>query len=861
MELLEREAFRATLAEYAREARAGDGRLILISGESGMGKTALLDAFQHDLPDARWLWGSCDALLTPRPLGPLFDIGAQLSGDLADLCRQGADRDGLFAAFLAELGNPDDFTVAVIEDAHWADEATVDLLSFAGRRLARMSALVLVTFRDDELGDDHPLRLVLGDLATQRGTRRMRLPPLSEEAVRTLAAGREVDAAELHRVTAGNPFYVREVLDTGWPAVPPTVRDMVSTRLVRSPSEARRAVEFAAVIGTRVDRNLLTAVLQNSDASAAEYLSTGILLPDGDDLRFRHELVRMAVEEGIAPHRKRELHARLLEELEATGRADPALLAHHADGAGNEAAVLRHAADAALRSSALGAHREAAAQFERALRFGDDLTAHDRAGLYEGAAGEYALLDRWHEAETALRLALDLRRATHDDVHAGDDLRRLSVTLWRLCRGKESEEAAHEAVTVLSGLPAGPELAWAYATNGVMLPPGQVQQRLYFMSLARDLGERQHQPDVVSYALNAIGLSETESGGDGTATLEQALRLALNANLQEAVGRAYTSLQESFISLHRFDLAEHYYREGMSYCDDRELGVFTYCLAGARTVALTLLGRWDEAVDIGTRLLARPGVSPVNRLNALTALGCISCRRGQAGGWDLLDEVLQMAEGTADPCWVVPVRAARAELRWLAGEPGLAADEALAVPDVIEQADPYATWSLAIWLWRLGLDARLPSDPPEPYALEMTGGWQQAAAAWERLGRRYDAALVRVIHGDEAALREALTEFDGLGARTTAAAARRRMRELGVRAIPRGPRPATQSAPAGLTAREQEVLALISQGLSDKEISRKLFISERTVQHHVSAVLAKIGVASRTAAAAEAARLGIGASA
>jgi DNA-binding CsgD family transcriptional regulator len=860
MELLEREAFRATLAEYAREARAGDGRLILISGESGMGKTALLEAFERDLPDARWLWGSCDALLTPRPLGPLFDIGAQLDGDLADLCRQGADRDGLFAAFLAEIGDPGAFTVAVIEDAHWADEATIDLLSFAGRRLARMSALVLVTFRDDELGDDHPLRLVLGDLATQRGTRRMRLPPLSEEAVRTLASGRrDVDAAELHRVTAGNPFYVGEVLDTGWPAVPPTVRDMVGARLVRSSSEARRAVEFAAVIGTRVDRNLLTAVLESSDAAAAECLSTGILLPDGDDLRFRHELVRMAVEEGIAPHRKRELHARLLKEMEATGRADPALLAHHADGAGNEAAVLRHAADAARRSSALGAHREAAAQFERALWFGDGLMAHDRAGLYESAAGEYALLDRWHEAERALRLALDLRRAAHDDVHAGEDLRRLAVTLWRLCRGKESEEAAREAVTVLSALPAGPELAWAYATNGVMLPPGQVQERLDFLSLARDLGERQHQPDVVSYALNAIGLNETESGGDGTATLEQALRLALNANLQEAAGRAYTSLQESFISLHRFDLAEHYYHEGMSYCDDRELGVFTYCLTGARSVALTLLGQWDEAVDIGNRLLARPGVSPVNRLNALTAIGSISGRRGQADGWDLLDEVLQIAEGTADPCWVVPVRAARAELRWLAGEPGLAADEALAVRDVIEQADPYATWSLAIWLWRLGLDARLPSEPPEPYALEMSGGWQQAATAWERLGRPYDAALVRVIHGDEAALRDALAVFDGLGARTAAAAARRRMHELGVRAIPRGPRPATQSAPAGLTAREQEVLALIAQGLPDKEISRKLFISERTVQHHVSAVLSKIGVASRTAAAAEAARLGIGA--
>jgi predicted ATPase len=175
MELLEREPFLQTLDEYAEEVKRGSGRLVLVSGESGLGKTALVEAFHDRSKGLRWLWGACDGLLMPRPLGPLFDIGALVDGELADLCRQGALRDRLFEAFLRDIGSRAAGTVAVIEDVHWADEATIDLLNYLGRRIGRSPALVLATYRDEELSDDHPMRLVLGDLATQRGTRRMQL--------------------------------------------------------------------------------------------------------------------------------------------------------------------------------------------------------------------------------------------------------------------------------------------------------------------------------------------------------------------------------------------------------------------------------------------------------------------------------------------------------------------------------------------------------------------------------------------------------------------------------------------------------------------------------------------------------------
>src|SRR5215468_6744635 len=468
MELLERTAFLQTLAEYAGEAQRGNGRLVLLSGESGIGKTVLLEGFQQQMPGSRWLWGGCDGLLTPRPLGPLFDIGAQLDGEFAARCRSEAPRERLFTGFLAEIGPPARFTVAVIEDVHWPDEATIDLLSFLGRRLGRMPALLLATYRDDELAVDHPLRVVLGDLATQRATRRMRLPPLSVDAVRELVGQRDVDAAELHRITGGNPFFVTEILEAGWPAVPPTVRDTVAARLTRSGAGARQVIEAAALIGARVDQSLLSSILPDT-APVDESLTSGILVADDGELRFRHELVRMAVEAGIAPRRKAELHGLLIAALEERGNADPALLAHHAEGAGNAKAVLLHAPEAARQASALGAHREAAAQFERALRFSADSAATVLGGLTAGINDESSVFDPWEKTEEAVRAALAVRRELGDDRSISQDLQVLSATLWRLCRGEESHAAAHEAVLALEDLPPSRELGFAYAGLGIAL--------------------------------------------------------------------------------------------------------------------------------------------------------------------------------------------------------------------------------------------------------------------------------------------------------------------------------------------------------------------------------------------------------
>src|SRR5690348_11789046 len=506
MELLERSSFLDVLAGYADEAKHGSGRLVLVSGESGIGKTALIEAFRAQLDGARWLWGACDGLLTPRPLGPLFDIATQVGGQFSELCDQGAGPDRLFGAFLAELDSPAVLTVAVIEDVHWADEATIDLLRFAGRRLGRMRALVLVTYRDDELGDD-PLRLLVGDLATHRATRRMGLPPLSEDAVRALAGQRDVDAAELCRVTGGNPFLVCEAIEAGWPAVPPTVRDVVGARLARSNAQVREALQAAAVIGPRMDLEVLASVLDGPSAPLDDCLRTGLVTADATSLRFRHELARMAVVAAIPPHRRGELHARLLRVLEDAGSTDPAVLAHHAEGAGDVAAIRRYAREAARRSAALGAHREAAAQYQRALRYADTADRAGLAGLHEGLAAEHALLDRLKESEPALPPALDIRRELADAQPAGEDRGMLSGILWQQCRGDESIQAAEEALRVLQSLPPGPELAAAQIDVAFgWSDAGRQAEALDAVAQALELGKRLGRNDVVNHALLATGI-------------------------------------------------------------------------------------------------------------------------------------------------------------------------------------------------------------------------------------------------------------------------------------------------------------------------------------------------------------------
>ncbi len=631
--LLERESALASLRQYASEAAGAEGRLVLVSGEAGVGKSALVEQLEKDTPDARWLWGACDGLFTPRPLGPLFDVAEDLGGELLELCRAHAARDDLFAALLRQAGEPNVFTVLVFEDMHWADEATVDLLRFLGRRLRNTSVLLIATYRDDAWTADDRLRLALGELATQRSTRRIGLGPLSSAAITKLAAGSGLDAAELYRLTSGNPFYATEALYSGTEQVPPSARDAVLARGARLSSNARELLDIAALTGTRVELRVLSAVTACRSDAVDELVTSGLLVGDGAWLRFRHEIARLAVEQAVAAHRRMAVHAQVLAALCALGIDDDARIAFHAEAAADGAAVVHYASRAARRSAELGSHRESAAQFERALRFAEGVESVTLAALYEDYAYEVSVLDRWDEAADAYERALTLWRGSDDVRREADTLRKLSRTMWRLCRADDAIAAAVAAVTVAEPLGDGAELAWAYAN----LANQRMQAR--DSQLAIDLGRRAYAiaaaaniPAVLSEAANTIAVAHAQIGGEWLDGLTEALDIAIAHGLASQVGRAYSNLYATHCEQRRFADGDRYLADGLSYCDERDMEVYSTCLLGERTSMMEKTGRWTAGIELGADLLHRVA-SPVNRINPLMSVGLIRARFGDDGVW------------------------------------------------------------------------------------------------------------------------------------------------------------------------------------------------------------------------------------
>jgi DNA-binding CsgD family transcriptional regulator len=861
MELLEREPSLALLADCAAEARRGDGRLVVLGGEAGVGKTALLERFQRELRDARWSWGACDGLFTPRPLGPLYDLADQLGGELQEQFARGASRDDLFRALLRQVSGPGPVNVVVVEDIHWADEATMDLLRFAGRRLRDTRVLLVVTFRDDDLATDDQLRVALGELARHRTTRRIALAPLSADAVRALAGGSSLEAAALYQLTGGNPFYVTEVLQAGMAEVPASARDAVLARAAGLGADSRQLLEVAALTGARVEAGLLEATAGCPPAAVDELLACGLLAADGGRLRFRHEIARLAVEQAIPPRRRAAIHGQILTALRSSGSQDEAQMAFHAEEADDVAAVLRYAPAAARRAAALASHREAVAQFERALRFASGTSGFKAvavAALYDELAAELMLLDRPAEAAEACKNALELWRASGDRLREGDTTRLLSCALWHLCRGEESHATAAAAVALLEPLGPGAELAHAYAELAARsMVLGRHEAAIEDARRARSIAEHAGAPGVISNALNTEGVSSAMLGREWIGLLDRALRIALDEGLQAEAGRAYCNYYAMYCGQRQFAAAEQLYADGVAYCDDHDIATYGTFLRSERTGTLEKTGRWDEALALCQDILDRADPAPVTRLCPTTRAGTLMARRGDVTAWEYLDQALADADRTGEPQSIVPVRLARAEACWLEGRTADAVHEAERADEAADTDDAWTYGAVAGWLRRTGSSRQPRGDVAEPYRQQLSGHWEKAAQLWTDLDCPYEAALVRLDAAEEGALREALSTFTEIGASAVARLTRQRLRALGARSIPAGPRSATRGDPLGLTRREREVLEEICAGQTNAAIAAKLFISAKTVDHHVSAVLAKLGAPNRNAAAARAAQLGL----
>jgi DNA-binding CsgD family transcriptional regulator len=872
--LLEREAALDELREALAESRAGGGRVVLVAGEAGIGKTALVDCFcRESRGRARLLVGACDPLFTPRPLGPLVDVADTTGGELHELVGTRAIPYRIAAVLIEEL-RKDPPTVLVLEDVHWADEATLDVFRLVARRIDSASAVLIATYRDDELEANHPLRGVLGSLVTGQSIRRTHLPRLSASAVAALAKPYEVDAEPLYRMTSGNPFFVTEILAGGVvEQIPATVRDAVLARVARLSPGARSVLEAVSVVPSATELWLLEALAEPVDGELAECLGSGTLVADSDTVAFRHELARVTVEDSLSPDRRTDLHRRALVALEGPMRSrNLARLAHHADAAGEAGAVLRFAPEAAARASSLGAHREAAAQYRRALRFAQDVSLDERAQLLEQHSHECYLTDAGDEAVGSLQAAIDCYRELGDRRREGATLSRLAGILWCPGRGEEARRVSVEAVSLLEHVDCGRELALACSTlsflhrmNADLGAAQRWSDRA--VALAGELEDSDELSSVTpaEYAaalarvfddLAALEVTAGLPGGKGR--LERRIDLARSQGLQDHVFGQLLGLVFGTTYRAPWILSRSYIEEGLEYSREHGLDLMhLYFLAFRSRLELDEC-RWADAAESAELVLGERFVSTFPRTVALVTLALVRVRRGDPGARPVLDEARALSEPTGELPRTAPVAAARAEAAWLTGRDELVADETDAAYRLaVSRGAPWAIGELATVRWRAGIEEELPDETPEPHRLQIVGEWKRAAELWTEIGCPYEAALALADSDLEPALRSALDELNRLGARPAAEMVAKRLRRHGARAIPRGPRAATRSNPAGLTTRESEVLELLAEGLRNAAIADRLFLSRRTIDHHVSAILRKLDAGSRTEAIATAQRSGL----
>lgn len=860
MELVEREKEIDGLQACLRDAARGRGSVVLLGGEAGIGKTSLLQTLADRREDAVLWWGACDALQTPHPLAPLYDIARSSAVGFRALLSTDTDRAVLFEAVLGEMQQSRRSILAVVEDVHWADDATLDFIKFVGRRIDRLACLLVVSFRDDQLTPTHPLRRLIGQLPPALVTR-IDVPRLSLAAVDLLARRALQSSDGLHAITQGNPFFVTEVLRHGGQPVPRAVQDLVLARYAELDPGAQAIVRLASVVPGPIERWLVERLVGDDMASIEACLGSGLIVSGaGSVLGFRHELARTAIESSLAEPLARSLHAAMLDVLGSDPRAQVSLarLVHHAVRADDHQAVMNYAPQAAEEARQRGAWKEAAQHYAVALRHAEIAGVDDDsariARWLDGYAGGCRGNDQLEEL-IAARWRFDaMHQRTGQVVERARNLSQNALSLTLVLRIDEAEVASRRALALLEPLPPGAALARAWQVQAHLCQhTRRFDEAIQFAKQSFELAQSLGEDETAALAVNTLGVTTIKVDYDaGRAHLLRAMDMGKAIGRHFVVANALNNLIFGSCEAFRWREATALLEQAFALCErdeyDRNRGYYV----ALRALCEVHLGRWDESVASAQEILVTQDAWRVHRYYALLALGRVQSRRGDPQATDTFDAALGLAPT------VISLRAARAEAAWLRGDVAAAIGEAReGLGHAGDIVPPWYGGEMAYWLHRAGAGVGVPAHCAAPYAHQINGDWAAAAAGWADIGCPYEQARA-LAEGDDKAMLQAWRLFDGLGARPAADAVRALLGSAARRLLPRVARDSTAANPFQLTDREAEVLTLLCGGLKNAEIATRLARSVRTVDHHIAAIYAKLGVSSRTEAVAAALRAGIG---
>ncbi|WP_171037813.1 helix-turn-helix transcriptional regulator [Dyadobacter luticola] len=858
MELIERAEFLTTLHSKFKQTLSDEGHCIFVTGEPGIGKTTLVNAFCKEIkPDYKTYWGTCDALYSPRPLAPLYDLLIQLGKGFSEVHTDAEDRTSLFLSVLQELHKERKGMVVVFEDIHWADEATLDFIKFLGRRIGQLKCLFILTYRDDEVHARHPLRNVLGQLYSHSFTK-FQLAPFSRAIVEKLAAEKGYSGEEVYNITGGNPFYVTEILASYSNGVPENVRDSILSVYHQQEDDTKTLWEMLSIFPAGFELKYLEQIQPRYREAVKYCFGSRILIVRDGLIFFKHQLYSQTIEASLSPLLRialnKQILAMFLEVFEQNQEIER--IVHHAKNAGSDELIARYAPIAAEKSALAGAHADAARLYCLAIECEKFIGKEKLAAYHELYAYECYLIHQNKEAIAYTERALEFWQEQQDAEKIGKNLRFLSRLWWYEGNRAQAEKLGIRAVNELQNAPASRAKAMAYSNMAALkMLADQTDECLAWGQKASHLAREIDDQETLAHALNSIGsalMTDHQSVAEGMSYLQESLQIALEYAFHEHAARAYTAIGSNAISMKLYDVAREHLDLGIAYCQERDMDSLRLYMVGYKARLNLETGAWDEAFKLAQSLLQTEDLLPVIKIGSLITIGLLKLRRGEDGALDLLSEAKTIAFDTMELHRIVPALSALLEYEWLLGTSLIETAVLDQAVDMIRQVKKITDDNkLYFWLKRARRDYVLTKEIDGQYTNE-----KGAAAYWERTGCPYEYALT-LFEGDEEDMRKGLKMVEELGAERVYQKLRQSMRSEGVKKIPRGKRLSTRSNAAQLTSRELDVLQLLQTGMQNKEIAEKLFISAKTVDHHISAILLKLNVGTRSKAVNEALSMGI----